>query len=94
MDQEKITIEDFCQYYKAEISFIRSLQDSGLIEFIERDEDDYISFDEMPRLEKFVRMHYDLDINLEGLETIDYLLQKVEDLQKKLLITGFTGDKF
>ncbi|MBN9350652.1 MAG: hypothetical protein J0H55_08200 [Chitinophagaceae bacterium] len=85
MDQEMITIEDFCQYYRAEITFIRSLEDSGLIAFIQKDDIDYIGFDEMPRLEKFVRMHYDLDINVEGLETIDHLLQKIEELQREVL---------
>jgi len=39
----------------------------------------------MQKLEKFVRMHYDLDINVEGIETINYLLQKIEEMQMEIL---------
>jgi hypothetical protein len=39
----------------------------------------------MQKLEKFVRLHYDLDINLEGIETINYLLEKIEKMQKEIL---------
>lgn len=84
MEQEYIDIEDFCQYYAAEISFIHSLRESGLISVSVEKEHYFIPMDEMPRLEKFVRMHYDLDINLAGLETIDHLLQKLETLQLEL----------
>jgi hypothetical protein len=39
----------------------------------------------MQKLEKFVRLHYDLDINLEGIETINYLLEKIEKMQREIL---------
>ena len=34
---------------------------------------------------KFVRLHYDLDINVEGIETISHLLEKIGELQKQIL---------
>ncbi len=84
MEHDRINIEEFCRYYSAEISFVHSLHESGLIH-VDTDDDHYfISIEEMPRVEKFVRMHYDLDINLPGLETIDYLLRKMESLQNEL----------
>ncbi len=85
MEQDMILVKDFCQYYQAEVSFVQSLQESGLVEVIVKNENDYITFEEMPRLEKFVRLHYDLDINVEGLETIDHLLRKIESLQHQLM---------
>jgi len=36
-------------------------------------------------LKTFVRLHYDLDINLEGLETINHLLEKIEEMQMEIL---------
>jgi hypothetical protein len=39
----------------------------------------------MHKLEKFVRLHYDLDINLEGIETINYLLERIEEMQKEIV---------
>ncbi len=85
MEQEMITIEDFCHYYNVEVSFIQSLEDSGLIDISRVEKHTFISFDDMPRVEKFMRMHYDLNINLEGLETIDYLLKRMEELQHEMI---------
>lgn len=84
MEQEYIDIEDFCQYYSVEISFVRSLSESGLISVNEEKEHYFIPMEEMPRLEKFARLYYELDINVAGLETIDHLLQKMELLQQEL----------
>lgn len=82
--KELVPVKDYCRYNHIEVSFIQSLEDSGLIEISRVEESDFISYDEMPRVEKFVRMHYDLNINIEGLETIDHLLQKMETLQNEL----------
>lgn len=81
---ELISVTEFCRYYQVEVSFIQSLKESGLIEISDIEENAFIPFDEMPRIEKFIRMHYDLNINLEGLETIEYLLQKIQTLQDEL----------
>ena len=35
---------------------------------------------------KFVRFYYDLDINLEGIKTINYLLQRIESLQNEIVV--------
>ncbi len=83
--QELITIETFCQYHSIEVSFVRALAESGLIEVTRMGRKTFISFDELPRVEKFMRLHYDLDINVQGLETIDHLLDTVESLQRELL---------
>lgn len=85
MEQDKIRIEEFCRYYSADISFVHSLHDSGLISVDTEDEHYFIPLDEMPRVERFVRMHYDLEINLAGLETIDHLLEKMDLLQREVL---------
>lgn len=81
---EFISVNDFCQYHKIEMTFIQSLEESDLIQISVIGEDEFIPYDEIPRIEKFIRMHYDLDINVAGLETIDYLLRKVEALQSQI----------
>ena len=84
-NEELIPLEDFCQYYDVEISFVESLQDSGLITITSTERSMFIELDEMPQLEKFVRMHNELNINLEGIETIYHLLERVEKLQHEIL---------
>ena len=86
MEQEDlIPTEDFCIYHNIEYSFITSLEDSGLIRVMSVEESTYIPSDELQKLEKFVRLHYDLDINIEGIETINYLLERIEGMQKEIL---------
>jgi hypothetical protein len=44
----------------------------------------FISQDQLPDLEKLVRWHYDMDINLEGLETISHLLRQIKEMQQEM----------
>lgn len=80
-----IPAKDFCIYNNIEYSFISSLEESGLISITSVEHSSYIPADEVHKLEKFVRLHYDLDINLEGIETINHLLEKIENMQKEIL---------
>ena len=80
-----ISIEEFCSYQNIEVSFIRSLEAHGLIEIMTIEQSAYIPVNDLSRLEKLVRMHYDLDINLEGIETITHLLGRMDDLNKEML---------
>lgn len=83
--EELIPAKDFCMYHNIEYSFISSLEDSGLIRITSVEQSVYIPAEEMQKLEKFVRLHYDLDINLEGIETINHLLEKMEEMQKEII---------
>ena len=86
MEQDElIPVQDFCLYHNIEYSFINSLENSGLISVTSVQQSTFIPVDEMPKLEKFVRLHYDLDINVEGIETISYLLEKIEAMQEEIL---------
>ena len=86
MEQEElIPAKDFCIHHNIEYSFISSLESSGLISVRSIQRSTFIPVDEMQKLEKFVRLHYDLDINLEGIETINYLLERIETMQLEIL---------
>jgi len=81
-----IAIEEFCTSHNIEISFISSLQQSGLIEITTKQESSFIEADQLKQLEKYVRLHYEMDINLEGIETINYLLQRIGSMQDEIRI--------
>jgi hypothetical protein len=81
-----IPIDKFCASHDIEISFISSLQESGLIEITTIKESAFIEVDQLQKLEKFVRLYYELDINLEGIETVNYLLQHINVLQDEITI--------
>ncbi|QED38324.1 MerR family transcriptional regulator [Antarcticibacterium arcticum] len=80
--EELIATEELCERYKVEHTFIRSLSESGLIEIITIEQREYVHCDRMAEFEKMRRLHYDLEINLEGLEAVHHLLNQLRELQK------------
>ena len=48
------------------------------------EEKKYLLKDQIREVEKMIRMHYDLDINIEGIEAISHLLQRLDSLQEEL----------
>lgn len=79
-----ISADDFCTYHKVEYSFINSLEQMGLIEITTIEQNRFINTQRLLDLEKFVRLHYELEINLEGIEAITFLLQRVKSLQQEI----------
>ncbi|MCX6253863.1 MAG: chaperone modulator CbpM [Bacteroidia bacterium] len=80
-----IAVDEFCANHNIEISFINSLQQTGLIEITTIKESGFIDTNQLPQLEKIVRLYYELDINLEGIETINYLLQRISSMQDEII---------
>jgi len=80
-----IAVNEFCVHHNIEISFINLLQKNGLIEISTIESKYFVEKEQLPQLEKFIRFYYDLDINLEGIETITYLLQRIEILQSEVI---------
>lgn len=81
---EMIIVNEFCVHHNISISFINALQQSGLIEITKAEEKLYLPESQLPHLEKMVRLHYEMDINLEGIETITYLLDSINKMQQKI----------
>ena len=69
----KISVEQCCTYYSVEVSFVQQLDEHGLIGLSHSGEEAFIEYDQLPDLEKYMRMHYDLHINMEGLHAIKHL---------------------
>ena len=82
--EDWIPATQFCTSHNIEISFIRSLQESGLVEMTTIREEAFIPADHLQQLEKIVRLYYDMDINLEGIETITHLLQQIRAMQEEI----------
>jgi hypothetical protein len=85
--QEIIAITQLCATYKVEISFFNELNEVGLIEIITIKEANYLHQDALTDIEKMIRMHQDLDLNIEGIDVVFNLLNKVDNLQNELNAT-------
>jgi hypothetical protein len=81
---EMIAADEFCVHHHIEISFIHSLNDRGLLEVSLVDEKIFLPNDQLCQLEKMVRWHYEMEINLEGIETIHHLLQQMGQMQRQI----------
>ena len=80
-----IAVDAFCANYNIEISFISSLHQIGLIEITTIKETEFINVCQLRHLEKIVRLYYELDINLEGIETITHLLKRINSMQDEII---------
>ncbi len=79
-----ILIEQYCLHEELDITFVKALTERGLIELVVHEQRNYIAMEHLPRLEQLARMHYELEINLEGLEAISHLLERVDRMQQDL----------
>lgn len=79
-----VPVSDFCTHHEIEISFINSLQNNGLISIECIDNSKFIQADQVVKLEQYVHFYYDLDINIEGIETVSHLLNQIELLQQRI----------
>lgn len=79
-----ISVDQFCVYYKIETTFIHNLGKHGLLELKQYNAEYYIDYGDLATLEKYIHLHYELDINIEGLEAIAHLLDRVKDLQQEV----------
>jgi hypothetical protein len=80
-----VAVNEFCVNHNIEISFISSLQQTGLIEITTVKGTGFIDTSQLQQLEKIVRFYFELDINLEGIETITHLLQRITSMQDEII---------
>ena len=83
-NEHLIPVAEFCTHYKVESSFIHSLVEFGLLQITIIEETHYLAKEQISEVEKMIRMHYDLDINVEGIEAISHLLRRISTLQEEL----------
>ena len=81
-----IPVQLLCKRYDIPVSFLDTLKEFQLVEIIYEDNDFYIHTTQIKKVEKMMRLHYDLDINFEGLDAIYNLLNQVESLKEEVKI--------
>lgn len=80
-----IPADEFCTNHNIEVSFINSIQETGLIEFTTIEETVYLHASQLSELERIIHLYFELDINLEGIETISHLLQRINSMQDEIM---------
>ncbi|HVY75526.1 MAG TPA: chaperone modulator CbpM [Puia sp.] len=82
-DQEIIPLEIYCSYYQVEPEFLHALEEHGLIRISYQETKGYIHPDDMPQLEHFSRLYYELNINVPGIDALEHILEKLKQVQQE-----------
>ncbi len=86
MDNEMILLSEYCEKSCAEPDFIWLLESEGLIETRKVDDTTYILASQLNDLDMFSRLHYELSINIEGIDVINNLLSRMRKMEQELAI--------
>jgi hypothetical protein len=84
MTKQLLKINDICELYDVEFDFIDKIIENELIPTVENDSELFIEENELPVLEKIINLHYDLGVNIEGIEVILNLLEKIDELNEEI----------
>ncbi len=79
-----IPIPELCLHYTVDLSFFTNLSEMGLLEIKTIESKQYIDSHAIYEIEKMIRMHQELDVNIEGIDVVFNLLQKIDELQNEL----------
>ncbi|UBM58569.1 chaperone modulator CbpM [Marinilongibacter aquaticus] len=82
--QEFILIDKLCSHYDLESTFFEDLAHAQLIEISIFENLHYVHKDEIQQIERVIRLHYDLHINIEGIDAILNLLEKQKELHETI----------
>lgn len=80
-----IPAQTLCSHYNIEISFVDTLNNMGLIHIEIIEQNQFIHQDQISDLEKIIRLHNELNVNLEGIDVVFNLLEKEKNLRNELV---------
>lgn len=84
MQADLIIVREYCQQSHVDPSFIISLEEDGLINIQVIDGERYLPVEQLGDLERFIRWHEDLSVNIEGIGVIHELMGRMHDMQREL----------
>ncbi len=84
IEQHIISTETLCLHYNIEISFLDALNRMGLIQIEIIEQNEFLHKDQIGNLERIIRLHNELDVNLEGIDIVFNLLEKERALRHEL----------
>ena len=80
-----IPIPQLCSHYELDMSFFVNLSEIGLLQITTVETTSYIDLDSIQKIEKMIHLHQDLEVNIEGIDVVFNLLQKMDSLQNEVI---------
>lgn len=84
METDFIILSEYCRETHIEPSFVVLLEEEGLIDTCVEQGIQYIAISQLPSLERYTRLYYELSINVEGIGAVSHLLEKIGDMQSEI----------
>lgn len=84
MENNLIPVQHLCTHYHAEVSFVQSLHDFGLIRLAAIEENYFVAEEQIRDIEQMIHLHYDLDINIEGIDAIQHLMRRMHTMKEEM----------
>lgn len=84
MENDLIIIREYCEKSHTDPTFLISLEEGGLIEIRTIDGKQYLLASQLRELERYSHLYYDLSINIEGIDAIHHMLERMENLQREI----------
>ena len=84
MDTELIIFNEYCQKRHTDPTIIISLEEGGLIEIRTVDGERYLLASQLRELERYSHLYYDLSINIEGIDAIHHMLERMDDMRREI----------
>ncbi|MBP3420580.1 MAG: hypothetical protein J6K74_08340 [Marinifilaceae bacterium] len=78
MQQDYVIIREYCLWSHIEPEFVSSLTDMGLLEPLQIGEESCLTISQARELQIYSHLYYDLSVNLEGIDVIRHLLNRLE----------------
>lgn len=79
-----LLVNELCEHYQVNKSFFSDLDEFGFIEVIRIENKSFIHEDKLSVVDKVIRIQNDLNINIEGVDAVFNLLEKIDELQMEL----------
>lgn len=84
MEKKLIVIQEFCNRCQVEPEFIDALEEEDIIRFPIVEGEKVIEEERLQELEQFVRWHYEMHINLEGIDALRHVLLRLKKTQEQV----------
>jgi hypothetical protein len=83
--KEYFPVGQLSERYDLEVAFFRELWEIGLVELDDFEGELCIHQEALYQVEKIIRIHRDLHVNLEGIDVVMNILRRQEELEAELL---------
>ena len=84
MNAKRLLYSECLRIYEVDESFIESLHEVGLIHVVVNEQERFIEYDDLSDLEQFIRWYYEMNINVEGIDALRNMIERVKSLQSEV----------